>query len=352
MFRCRSIILLACLLSIFRNTGAMADPSGDDWAAYANRFVLADGRVVDTGAGGISHSEAEGTAMLLAERHDDRDRFDKIWTWTRTNLGGRKDGLMIWGWHPEGHTHAPDKNNATDGDLLIAWALAEAGDRWKVPAFHESAISLAHAIVTHLLRETGAGPVLLPGINGFEGAKGLVINLSYEVLPAFRVLDAVAPDPVWKRLADTAHVLFAQARTGRFSLPTDWTFVPKGWKSGAPGLAPWADKPPRFGYDAIRIPLYLAWAGADGRELWPFQQFWAYFDTLPFHPAWVDVTDNSVPLDNMPPGFVSIRKLVEQAIRPTGTPAQFAPPADKEDYFSASLTALCYLAWQDRFAPK
>jgi len=325
-----------------------ADPSGDNWAAYAAKFVMADGRVVDTGGGGISHSEAEGTAMLLAERHDDRDRFDRIWAWTRANLGGRKDGLFVWGWHPDGKTRQPDKNNATDGDLLIGWALAEAGARWKLPAYHEAATALAKAILTKMLRETSAGPVLLPGSVGFESPRGLVINLSYEVLPAYRALDTVYPNPNWKRLGDTAHTLFAQARIGRFSLPTDWTFVPKDWQTGTPGLVPWSEKPPRFGYDAIRIPLYLAWAGADGRELWPFQQFWAFFDNLPFHPAWVDVVEDAVPLDNMPPGFTAVRRLAEEAAKPDGAAAQFPPIGEKEDYFSASLTALSYLAWEDR----
>ena len=37
-----------------------------DWAAYRDRFVLADGRVVDDGNGGISHSEGQGYGLLLA----------------------------------------------------------------------------------------------------------------------------------------------------------------------------------------------------------------------------------------------------------------------------------------------
>ena len=339
---------LVCALAMPWSSAALADPSADFWTSYAARFVQADGRVIDTGAGGMSHSEAEGTAMLLAERHDDRDRFDKIWAWTRANLGTRKDGLMIWGWHPEARNHTPDKNNATDGDLLIAWALAEGGAHWKDEGLTSSAVALSRAILGRLMRETGAGPVLLPGTVGFDSSKGMVINLSYEVLPAFHALDGIAPNPLWKRLADTAHVLFEQARRGRFSLPTDWTFVPKDWKPGTPGLVPWPEKPPRFGYDAIRIPLYLAWTGADGRELWPYQQFWGWFDKLPFHPAWVDVEQDAVPLDNMPPGFVAIRRLTDQAAKPDGSAASFPPLADNEDYFSASLTALSYLAWGDR----
>ena len=319
------------------------------WAAYVQHFVQPDGRVVDTGMGGISHSESQGTAMLLAERHDDRVRFDAVWGWTRANLGIRHDALFAWAWRPDAHEHVPDLNNASDGDLLIAWALAEAAQRWQVAAYRDAAVAIAREMLARLVRQTDAGPVLLPGAEGFETAKGLVVNLSYAILPAYRVLDGIAPDPLWHRLSQTAHALEARARFGRFSLPPDWLFVPRGWKAGAPqpALQPWPDKPTRFGFDAIRIPLYLAWSGADGRELWPYLTFWAYFDSLPFHPAWTDLKENAIPMDTLPPGFVSIRRLAEEAAHPGGaTPAPVLGAG--EDYYSASLTLLASQAWLDR----
>jgi endoglucanase len=320
------------------------------WADYAARFVMPDGRTVDTGQGGISHSEAQGTAMLLAERHNDRAKFDLIWAWTRGNLAVRKDALMAWSWVPDEPEHVPDKNNATDGDLLIAWALAEAGQRWTVPAYHDAAEAITKTLLEKLLRETDVGPVLLPGSEGFESAKGIVVNLSYAILPAYRVLDGLLPNPAWARLAQTAHALIASAKFGKFSLPPDWLFVPKGWKAGTktPALSVWTEKPARFGFDAIRVPLFLAWTGADGRELWPFLTFWGYFDPLPFHPAWTDLNENAVPLGNLPPGFASIRRLAEGAAHPTNAPEAATPLAANEDYYSASLSLLCELAWHDR----
>jgi endoglucanase len=325
------------------------------WDDYAARFVQADGRVVDTGLGGISHSEAQGTAMLLAQRHNDQARFDRIWAWTRGNLGVRKDALFAWSWRPEGrnteaHDRVPDKNSATDGDLLIAWALAEAGQRWHNADYRDAAGAIAKTLLTKLLRDTDAGPVLLPGSDGFESANGIAVNLSYAILPAYRALDALLPDPAWHRLTDATHNLIAAARFGRFSLPPDWLFVPKNWKmaSKTPALSIWAEKPPRFGFDAVRVPLFLAWTGADGHELWPFLSFWGYFDPLPFHPPWTDLVENAVPLANLPPGFVSIRRLTEEATHPTHAGAPTITLVENEDYFSASLSLLADLAWRDR----
>ncbi len=320
------------------------------WADYARRFVMPDGRVVDTGRGGISHSESQGTGMLLAERHNDRAEFELIWGWTHANLAVRKDALMAWSWRPDGHDHVPDKNSATDGDLLIAWALAEAGRRWNVPAYHDASAAIAKTLLSKLLRDTDAGPVLLPGSDGFETAQGLAVNLSYAILPAYRVLDGLVPNPAWHNLTLATHTLLAAARFGKFSLPPDWLFVPKGWKASAktPALSPWTEKPARFGFDAVRVPLYLAWSGADGRELWPFLSFWGYFDPLPFHPPWTNLLENAVPLENLPPGFISIRKLAEEATHPSNAPPPTTALIDNEGYFSASLTLLCDLAWHDR----
>jgi endoglucanase len=56
------------------------------WRIYADRFITADGRVVDNANGNVSHSEGQGYAMLLAERLDDRDTFAKIWLWTKQSV--------------------------------------------------------------------------------------------------------------------------------------------------------------------------------------------------------------------------------------------------------------------------
>jgi endo-1,4-beta-D-glucanase Y len=57
----------------------------EDWAAYRDRFVMADGRVVDDANGAISHSEGQGwsPARLSA---DDRGTFERIFDFTRNQL--------------------------------------------------------------------------------------------------------------------------------------------------------------------------------------------------------------------------------------------------------------------------
>ena len=84
-----------------------------------------------------------------------------------------------------------------------------------------------------------------------------MINLSYWIFPAFPALQELAPDVDWARLRRNGLALISASRFGTFSLPTDWESL------GGSGLAPAAGFPSGFGYNAIRIPLYLAMDGAD-----------------------------------------------------------------------------------------
>ena len=143
------MVLILALLAAFRATAATgaAGPAtllADGWRQYKDRFVTSEGRVVDNANGGISHSEGQGYAMLIAERLDDRPTFEAIWRWTQGNLLIRGDGLAAWRWSPQ-VLHVADHNNASDGDLLIAWALAEASDRWHVSEYRKSARQIVEA---------------------------------------------------------------------------------------------------------------------------------------------------------------------------------------------------------------
>ena len=133
------------------NAQIVAAPLDSQWQAYKQRFIADDGRLIDDFAGNVSHSEGQGYAMLLAAFSDDREAFDKIWGWTVANLQIRNDGLAAWRWRPQDDPHVRDKNNATDGDLLLAWALAEAGRRWDAKTYDPSAEKIARAISAKLV---------------------------------------------------------------------------------------------------------------------------------------------------------------------------------------------------------
>ena len=65
-----------------------------------------------------------------------------------------------------------DYNNATDGDLLIAWALSNAAIRWNVADYADAARRIADALATRVIAKSRFGSVLLPAV------KGLVLRSS------------------------------------------------------------------------------------------------------------------------------------------------------------------------------
>jgi endoglucanase len=177
---------------------------GDAWNTYIDHFIKADGRVVDDGNGGISHSEGQGYAMLIAVRLNDREMFHKIWRWTTDNLFVRQDGLPAWVWDPKAIPHNRDIDDATDGNLLIAWALAEAGTLWNRAHYSTAARRLANIAGELDTAPSHFGPLLLPGSTAFgasDRSDGPVVNASYWVFPAFSHLKQISPNVDWVGLA-------------------------------------------------------------------------------------------------------------------------------------------------------
>ena len=330
-------LIAACV--VFPSVSGAADGTlAAEWAKYRDRFVGDDGRVHDTGNKEISHTEGQGWAMLFAVSFDDRATFDRVWGWTRENLRRQDSALFAWRWDPSAKNPVADTNNATDGDILISWALLRAATRWHDANYREEARPMLAEIRSKLIERIGGRLVLMPGSDGFRGKDGAVIvNPSYYIYPALKEFSGIDRSSLWARLRRDGLSLLAKARFGQWGLPTDWVTV---GNSGA--VAPAANLPPRFGFDAIRIPLYLIWGGeANAARLAPDLRFWNGFTGKPI-PAWVNVDDGSVAPFQAPDGFQAVIQLTRSwnSSKPPVLPAI----GDGDDYYSASLILLAGLA--------
>lgn len=259
----------------------------EKFEAYKRAFIHPDGRVVDVENEGITHSEGQGYGMLLALQADDRETFEAIWRFTCRAMR-RTDGLISWRWDPNSHPHVTDRNNATDGDLLIATALALAAIRWDAPNYRQEAKRLAEVIRKKLVVEHDGIHLILPGEHGFrrtrvpikfasmlgiEQERSPVFNLSYWIFFAFPILDRIDPDPVWRALEASGLALIANAIGG----PTEWSVLSEeGFAVPAPG------RPRIFAYNAVRIPLYLLLDGYSVPELsHHLHEAWGAPDAVP-----------------------------------------------------------------------
>jgi endoglucanase len=306
------------------------------WQSFKQGFMRDDGRVVDAGNGDISHSEGQGYAMLLAVAANDPDGFARLWAWTHTRLRRPDDVFFAWRWVPDVAEPISDLNNASDGDVLIAWALSRAAARWNEPGYRDEARTLAAAIRQKLTRRTAYGLVLLPGIHGFEHPEGLSINLSYWIFPAFTELELIDPSPAWHELTASGQNIIQQARFGKTQLPPDWLQIsPQGALQPAPA------HPARFGFDALRIPLYACWGHIAIPE---FYAAVAAQWSSQASPAWIDLNSGETAPYPLTSGALAVRQLMQRCLTPPAKTSITTPALPLDDYYSSVLILLSQLA--------
>lgn len=300
------------------------------WQQYRAAFIAPDRRVLDTGNNGVSHSEGQGFAMLLALAANDRETFDALYSWTERTLKTTDSGLYAWRFDPSQTPQVSDPNNATDGDILIAWALLMASEKWDNPDYARRSQTLRAAILREVVTVHAGKRILLPGRIGFNDAENgtVVFNLSYYVWPA---LDQFARfEPMWNDIISDGLALTAGSRFGSWQLPSDWIQI------DAEGLvSPAAGRPPRFGYDAIRVPLYLAWSKRSA-DLENYRRYWSETEQSDGWPAWVDVVTGEFAPYRASVGAGAVASLV--------LGRNIIQPQKDIDYYSNSLMMLSLIA--------
>ncbi|MDT8316949.1 MAG: glycosyl hydrolase family 8 [bacterium] len=276
----------------------------DYWEKYKSEFLSDDGRIIDYSHEKISHSEGQGYGMVLALANGDRPTFEKIWHWTDNNLLKRKDHLFAWQWgeRPNGDWDVLDYNNATDGDILIAYALLKAGKDWNNSAYTKQGMETVGAIREKLATSWQDYSLLLPGYDGFQKSDRLSINPSYFILPAFRLFAKMENKKFWEKIYSDSISIIAEGQFGKWGLPSDWIEL-----SGS-GMEPDTGKSPYFGYNAVRVLLYLSY---ESKPEYPrgLKKIFSSYNTNGYIPLRIDLERESLSLLKAPAGFYAVYSL-------------------------------------------
>lgn len=333
MIRLIRLLFLPVFMLTATGCGNADTGPSDRWQRFVSDYVINGDHVIDEQSGGITHSEGQGIAMVAAEAFGDRQRFLALWRWTKDNLQIRSDRLFAWKWSNR-DGRVIDENNATDGDLLIAWALLRASKRWSDATLREEALAIVVDIRNRLVRTTALGFVLLPGSEGFEKPEGLMVNPSYLIFPAIRDFIVFDREGPWGTLYRDAKTILSRAGFGRWSLPPNWLLIAS---DGV--ISPARDH--RFGYDAVRIPLYLVWVGYEGELLKPYVDFWAE-NNRPIR-SWVDLRTDELAKYPAGSGIVDIVALVFrwQSVRRS---IDYPDAGGPRNYYSDALSLLTRIA--------
>ena len=312
------------------------------WNQYREYFVK-NGRIVDTANQAISHSEGQGYGMLFAVAANDKEQFKQIWDWTKKTLQ-RTDHLFSWKFVPCPSNDSrciTDKNNATDGDILIAWALITASEQWDNTEYRSQAIIILDVIKQKLVRSRFGYHLLIPGEYGFEvGDNATQINLSYWVFPALKKFFDVTGDPIWNEVYQSGGELLQKVRFGRWELPPDWVILSEQGPNLDNALSQ------EYGYNACRVPIYLMLANhVDLSLVSPFLAFWNQLEV----PAVVNLKDGSVAEYTYSTGMEAIAIATKRVVNDQKMP-KLPKITPEMDYYSASLVLLSQLAlMQDNY---
>ncbi len=338
-FQYLKIILFTCLVCSSFNV--LADIK--NWERFKARFVSEEGRVIDTGNGHISHSEGQGLGMLLAVAHDDQETFENIWQWTDKNLGLRDDGLFVWRWVPGKDLHTEDFGSASDGDIFIAWAMVRAAKKWDKPSYLDHARKLVKTIRTQLIADVYGDTLLLPGPIWPRKDGYTIVNLSYWIFPAFRDFLEIDASPEWEKLIRTGLDLMQRAQFGNWDLPADW-FAVKNDGS----LSQLDDFPFKFGYEAVRIPLFYIWGGYNQKDLMRiYQTFWTSTAKGNKLVTILGLALDSVIQQENVLAYRAVSELVECSVNQKPVSVLSKTFSNYEDYYSAVLFLIAQLVIEE-----
>lgn len=342
-------MLLAGLMPAAAAQTDQADTVREDyivgaWWLYKSAFVE-NGRVIDRSNGNISHSEGQGYGMLLAVAADDRDGFNAIWKWTSSELYVRGDDLAAWKWDPGAAPHVGDTNNASDGDLLIAWALLRAGNKWGEKQYTDRAVSIVNTLAREaIVTDPVHGVLLLPAVKGFSNSEqtdGPVVNLSYWIFPAIEELGTISAEFPAKALIASGVDLLKTARFGSSQMPSDWISLKGAHPRPAQKFAQ------NFGYDAVRIPLYAAWYGRQQPAL--LSKVYEQWNKTGENTVQVIELATASPLVAMPdPGYQAVSELLSCSLGKHGD-SQAIGAFEPTEYYPSTLHLISIVAISERY---
>lgn len=268
------------------------------WEVYGDRFIQADGRVVDfQAADDRTTSEGQAYAMVRAVLINDRVRFDQTLAWAEQHLNRPGDALWAWHWVKQGGIQ--DANFATDADIDAVTALILAARRWNCPAYETLAQQKLKDIRRLAIaeirspRDRPSRRFILPGPrDAFQPLPELtILNPSYFAPAAYRLFAQVDADYDWLGLIDDGYVLLDRmTAVSPVGLPADWLGVnPQTGEFGP--VPPKRSLQSHYSFDAYRVwwrvSLDHTWFGESRaaaylqRNLRPLAQRWQAEQSIP-----------------------------------------------------------------------
>ena len=226
------------------------------WNYYKQNSIKDNNKVVDRNDKSVN-SEAQSYAMIRAVMMNDKNIFDKLYSWTKQYMQVFPDNkLFAYKIRPdsEGNYTNVDMMNATDGDLDISYALVQADRKWGsngTTNYANELKDILNSIFQFRVLELNNKLTLLP-FNS-QKWKGLeILNPSYFSPAHYKLFSGYNPSNNWGRLANDTYDTLEAIRSN-VGLYPDWIVYDYNTNQFRDAQGESGQGAHYFGYDAFRI---------------------------------------------------------------------------------------------------
>ena len=304
-------VILLILISV-SNLNALNE---NYWKQYKQNFITADGRVIDRFNKNISHSESVGYGMFFAISYNDNKTFNNIRSWLHKNMRLGKSNLYGWKWGKKSDNSwgMLDRNNATDGDMWIAYSLLLAYEKWKDKKYLIEAKKLILAIRKYSVVKLNGTTILLPSQYGFVKKSYIKLNPSYTIPFIFDKFAIYDKHKIWKILVTDSIDMFKGSAVGNLKIHPDWIKLDRKTMT----YSYYKDES-IFGFDSVRTPLFLAYQYRLTKDkdiknlLKGYIVFLKYIKKLNKFIYQVDFKNHKIRFKNPPYGFLIVYDYLYQ----------------------------------------
>jgi endoglucanase len=251
--------------------------------------------------------------MYFAVSYGDLETFQKIHNWLHSNMELNKYNLYAWKWgkRDSGSWGILDYNNATDGDMWIAYSLLLAYEKWGNHEYLKEAEKLISEIKKScLIRENGK-LLLIPASFGFVQNEYIQLNPSYTIPFIFDKFAIYDKDRIWQSLVLDSLSMFEGSALGNLKMHPDWIMLDRKSRK-----YDYLEEKSIFGFDSIRTPLFLARQYQLKREmafkelLVGYRVFMQYIKKLDKYIYQIDFKSHRIRYRYPPYGFIAVYRYL------------------------------------------
>lgn len=242
-------------------------------------------------------SEAQGYGMLISVVAGENNiasaekDFNDLYSYYLTQVNSSTN-LMNWKQEITDNALSDSKENATDGDLYIAYSLIRAYKLWGNQDYKKSAETILNSILKYNYNEDLK--ILTLGSWVSKDSKEFQVFRSSDVIPMFfKEFRDFSKDVVWEEISNhMVSYVNDVSSSSKSGLVSDMIVVSNGKGTVPDGIVISSETDMQYSWSACRVPMQLYYGEPDTYSKEIVSRMMKFFETQPILYAGYDVDGN------------------------------------------------------------